>query len=112
MRWADSNENVLNWGSEIVVIQYLYAVDKKVHRYFVDFAIKIRKSDGTTENLLIEIKPKCQTIPPKRKRNEKTFILESLEWQKNQDKWNAATDWAKKNNFRFIVMTEDELGIK
>lgn len=111
MRWADENPNVIRWGSEIVVIKYFYTVDQRVHRYFVDFAMQVRKKSGEIENLIIEVKPLAETQAPVRKRNTERFIRESLTWQKNQDKWKAAKAWAEENNYRFIILTEADLGI-
>jgi hypothetical protein len=34
-----------------------------------------------------------------------------LTYQVNQDKWKAAREWAKKNGFEFIILTEYELGL-
>lgn len=112
MRWADDNPAVLKWGSEIVVINYLYTVDKKVHRYFVDFAMIVKRVDGTVENLLIEIKPEAQTKPPVPGRNKERYLEDLMTWQKNQNKWTAATAWAKENNYTFMIMNEHDLGIK
>ena len=60
-RWCDENNNVKTWSSEETIIPYLYEVDKKWHRYFVDLKITMR--DGKT--FLIEIKPDKETKRPK-----------------------------------------------
>ena len=57
MKWCDNNAKVLSWGSESVIIPYYNEVDKKYHRYYVDFNISF-KDIGT---YLIEIKPKSAT---------------------------------------------------
>ena len=41
MKWCDTNSSVLEWGSETTVIPYKSPVDNKIHRYFVDFYIKL-----------------------------------------------------------------------
>ncbi len=64
MVFCDSNPNILQWGSEEVVIPYRSPVDGRIHRYFVDFNIKIRTKSGEIKKYLIEIKPKKQTVPP------------------------------------------------
>ena len=46
MRWCDFNKSVLEWGSETTIIPYKSPVDSKVHRYFVDFYIKVKSKDG------------------------------------------------------------------
>ena len=65
---------------------------------------------------LVEIKPKNQTIPPKkRSRKTKKYINEMLTYAKNNDKWEAANKFAEHNGWKFQVWTEDtlkNLGIK
>jgi hypothetical protein len=110
MRWCDSNPSVLVWSSEEIVIPYYSAVDQKPHRYFVDFLIKVSKRDGTVQKYLIEIKPHAETLPPTNKKSR--FYRAACEtYVKNQEKWTAATAWAKRNDSIFIVMTEYELGL-
>lgn len=112
MVWCDTNPSVLKWGSEIYPIQYYSKVDQKVRRYFIDFFVQIRRADDSIHNLAIEIKPYSQTQPPVRgKKREKTYMQECLAYQINQDKWTAAREWAVKNGFEFIIMTEYELGL-
>ena len=62
MKYGDNNENVLEWGSEEIALPYRSPLDNKIHRYFPDFYIKIRESDGSTLKYIIEIKPQKQTI--------------------------------------------------
>ena len=65
---------------------------------------------------LIEIKPKNQTIPPKkRSRKTKKYINEMITYSKNQDKWEAASQFAEYKGWKFQVWTEEtlkNLGIK
>ncbi len=111
-RWADDNPAILEWGSEEVVIPYVCATDNKVHRYYIDMYFKT--ADG--KKYLIEIKPKSQTVPPKKgQRQTKRFISESLTYIKNTSKWKAATKFAEDNGCIFQIWTEDTLkgiGIK
>ena len=58
MKYCDNNPNVLEWGSEEVVIPYRSPLDGKVHRYYVDFYIKVRTTKNEIKKYLIEIKPK------------------------------------------------------
>ena len=59
-KWCDNNPQVLKWSSEEVVIPYLWDVDKRYHRYFVDLKIKFNNN----ETWLIGVKPDKQTRPP------------------------------------------------
>ena len=110
-RWCDDNPQILKWSSEEVVIPYYYDLDKKYHRYFVD--LKFTTDQGT---FLIEIKPKNQTVPPKKpKRQTARYLNEAASYVKNQCKWKAADTYAKDRGWKFVVWTEDEIrsmGIK
>lgn len=110
-RWLDDNPQVIKWSSEEVVIPYYYDVDKKYHRYFID--IKFTTLAGT---YLVEIKPKNQTVPPKKpSRQTKRYLTEVASYVKNQNKWKAAEKYAKERGWKFVVWTEDEIkamGIK
>ena len=61
MTFCDNNSSVIEWGSEEVVIPYRSPLDGKVHRYYVDFYIKVRTTKNEIKEYLIEIKPKKQT---------------------------------------------------
>ncbi len=111
-KWCDNNPNVRYWNSEEIVIPYKFQVDKKVHRYFTDLFIEMK--DG--KRFLIEIKPKKETVPPKKgKRKTKRYAQEAYTFIKNQDKWEAANQYAEHKGWKFQVWTEDTLkglGIK
>ena len=112
MNWCDSTDSVLEWGSEVAIIPYLSPVDKRVHRYFVDFYIKIRDKNGTDQKYLVEIKPKKFTQEPvKPKRVTKHFLEEVFTYGVNQAKWKAAREFCEDRNWKFVVLTEDELKI-
>ena len=84
-----------------------------MHRYYPDFYIKVRESNGKIKRYIIEIKPKKQTVEPKmKKRKTKGYIYEVYEYAKNQAKWKAAEEFCKDRMWEFKVLTEDELGIK
>ena len=111
-KWCEKNPKVKLWNSEEVVVPYKSSIDKKLHRYFVDLLIQM----DNKEVYLIEIKPKNQTVPPKkRSRKTKKYIREVMEYAKNNDKWQAATEFAEHNGWKFQVWTEEtlkNLGIK
>ena len=46
MVYCDQSDNILEWGSEEVVIPYVSPLDGRVHRYFPDFYIKVKQSNG------------------------------------------------------------------
>ena len=111
MRWCDHHPNVISWGSESIVIPYPNPLTGNVSRYFVDCNVTIRAKDGSIKKYLIEIKPFVQTIPPKSTRNTKSLMRRQAEYIKNQAKWKAATEWAKKKNYEFTILTEKHLGL-
>ena len=113
MNYCDSNTNILEWGSEEMYVWYKSPVDNRPHRYFPDFYIKTKESDGKIKKYIIEVKPKRQTKPPaKPKRQTKGYLREAFEYAKNQAKWKAANEWCIDRGFEFKVLTENELGIK
>lgn len=112
MNWCDLNDNVLQWGSEEVVIPYVSPMDNKIHRYFVDFFIKIRNKHGAIKKYLIEVKPYRFTqepVVPQRK--TKRFITEVYQWAVNNAKWDAARTVADRNGWSFMLITEKDLGL-
>jgi len=112
MVYCDRNENILEWGSEEIVIPYRSPLDGRIHRYFPDFYIKVRESNGSIKRYIIEVKPKKQCIEPKvQKQRTKTYIREVAEYAKNQAKWKAATEYCKDRLFQFKILTEDNLGV-
>lgn len=104
-KWCDDNPKIKRWGSEEVIIPYLYEVDKRYHRYFMDLVIEY--ADGKT--VLVEIKPANQTTPPTGSRRTKRFINEAMTYVKNQNKWEAASEYAKDRGWHFQIWTEKEL---
>lgn len=112
MLYLDNHPDVLKWCSEEFFIPYLSPKDNKVHRYFPDFLVKKQK-DGVIETLVIEIKPKAQTMPPKiNGKQTKRMITEAMTYAVNEAKWKAAKEFCADRKYKFIILTEHELGIK
>ena len=113
MVYCDTNDKVLEWGSEEIIIPYISPWDSKVHRYFPDFYIKVKQSSGNIKKFIIEVKPKKQTRPPKPvERKTKRWINEVRTFGINEAKWKHATKWCKNNDMEFKILTEEELGIR
>ncbi len=113
MKWCDTNSNILEWGSETIVIPYKSPVDNKFHRYFVDFYIKVRDKTGTIQRYLIEIKPEKFTKPPEiPKRKTKQFIEEVFQYGVNEAKWKAAFEFCEDRKWKFMILTEKDLGLQ
>jgi hypothetical protein len=107
-RILDKNPNVLKWGSEEVVVPYFF--ENKWHKYYVDLFV-VFKFGESTKKYFIELKPYSQTIEPKvnKRKKQMTMLYEAKQWAKNQAKWKAATDFAKKNGWEFHILTEKDL---
>jgi hypothetical protein len=114
MRWCDRSEKVLSYGSEEFYIPYYDPTTRKVRKYFPDFIMKVKESNGSIKKYIIEIKPKNQTIPPVKtpKKRNKTFITEALTYEKNIAKWKAAKEFCDDRMIEFKILTETELGLK
>lgn len=113
MKWCDTNPSILEWGSETMVIPYKSPVDRKVHRYFVDFYIKVKDKSGNVSKYLIEIKPERFTKPPiVPEKKTKRFIEEVFTYGVNQSKWKAANEFCEDKGWKFLVLTEKDLGLE
>lgn len=113
MKYFDMNPSIISWSSEELFIPYISPIDARSHRYFPDFLIKVKKRDGLFEIYLIEVKPEAQTKQPQKKsRKTSRYLRESATYAVNQAKWRAADIFCQKNNWKFVILTERELGIK
>ena len=109
MKYCDSNQNILEWGSEEYIIPYRSPLDNKIHRYFPDFYIKVNEKSGGIKKYLIEIKPKRQCTKPKvQKTKSRGYLYEVYEYARNQAKWKAAKSFCADRLWEFKVLTEDE----
>ena len=112
MVYCDKNQNILEWASEEIAIPYRSPIDNRVHRYFPDFYMKVKETNGKIKNYVIEVKPAKQTKPPaKPKRQTKGYIREAYEYAKNQAKWKMAKEYCADRQWEFKVVTEKELGV-
>lgn len=117
--YLDQHPDVLRWGSEELFIPYRSPIDGKMHRYFPDFYVEQLNREKKKEKILIEVKPKHQTMPPDTAKKmtakgniSRTFLQEVRDWGVNQAKWKAAKEYCADRGIRFQIMTEEHLGIK
>lgn len=137
-RWCDMNPNVFKWGCEVAAIQYRdpagvnfeecrkYGLNPNdpsqwpIKNYYIDFYIEFgdKDYDGNTENIkkvLVEVKPYAQTKMPTpvadtaKLADKKRFNREAKIYLTNREKWKAATEYAKRHGFEFVVWTEHTL---
>ena len=51
MVYCDQSNNIIEWGSEEVIIPYISPLDGRVHRYFPDFYIKVKQQAVNSKSL-------------------------------------------------------------
>lgn len=106
MDYFDKDPSFVSWSSEEMCIPYVSPVDGKRHRYFPDFIVKVKQSDGQIKTFMLEVKPEKQSRPPEKKsRVTKQYIREVVTWGVNRAKWKAAIEYCKDRNWQFMVMT-------
>lgn len=109
MRFCDNNPNVIQWGSENIIIPYVSPIDGRVHQYYVDNFVSIREGENI-KTYLVEIKPYKQTLPPTTKYKKKQHLIyETTTYAVNKAKWEAARQFCNKKNIEFLIITEKEL---
>lgn len=108
--WADNTNEIKRWGSEIITIPYV-GIDKMQHNYYPDYYVEIEK-DGQLHKWVIEIKPKKETVPPKKPLNEtkkkmKQYKYEAETFLTNYKKWKSAQTYCRNRGMEFKIITED-----
>lgn len=108
--YLDNKSDVIKWASEPFAIPYYSTIDKKRHRYYPDFLIKHRTSQGKIQVTLVEIKPFKETMPPKiPKRKTQRYLNECMTYEINQAKWRAAQAFCDERQWTFRVLTEKDV---
>lgn len=116
MRYCDNNPNILQWQYEGLSIPYHNPIKSLSNhtsginaKYLPDFYIKYQTKSGVIEEALIEVKAKCEVIPPEPnpkkltaayKYRLKTFAL-------NESKWRQAKQICETLGIKFIIITEE-----
>lgn len=104
MRFCDTNNNILQWASESIVIPYRHPLTGKMTNYVPDFLITYRTRDNRMCAEVIEIKPKKQSvIESKASARDRAVVAV------NYSKWDAATKWCRRQGLQFRVITEDDI---
>lgn len=113
MKYLDVHPNVISWASEEFCIPYRSPIDQRMHRYFPDFWVRQSNKDGIIEEIVIEVKPnKHLTMPEKPSKQTRKYVAEVKRFAVNQRKFEAAREFCRKRDMKFLIMTEHELGIK
>lgn len=113
-KYCDTNQSIIKWGSEPLVIPYYNPLDKKEHKYNVDFYMKVLQEDGEEKEWIIEIKPESQTKKPILEGSStlpklKSYNYKMQVWITNQAKFKYAKMWAEARGMRFGVVDENFL---
>ena len=112
MVFFDTQSSVISWSSEEIVLPYRDPVNHRPRRYFPDFLVTIKAKDNSIKNILVEVKPMAQTMPPilpKSGKQTPRFIRECYNYGVNQEKWNTAKAYCKAKGWTFVVWTEADL---
>ena len=114
MVYCDKNDEIIEWGSEEVIVPYLSPMDGKIHRYFADFYMKVRQADRSTKKFIIEVKPKSQCKQPVKnpKRRTTKWFNEVKTFAINQAKWKSAREFCEDKGMEFKIFTEDHINPK
>lgn len=99
IQWLERSSQVRWWASECIAIPYKYP-DGSTHLYYPDYFLIF--SDGS--KVLVEVKPKNQTIPP-----PSTDVWRTKEWSKNNRKWSAAMEYCSNRGIEFKILTEETI---
>lgn len=106
MNFLDRNQNVVNWGYEIIKIPYFNPIKKKKSIYLPDFFIKYRDKNGNEIYELIEIKPTNEIIfEAAKSRNQKLHCII------NKFKWEEAKKWCDSKGIIFRIISEKDMFI-
>ena len=104
MRFCDTNDNILQWASESIVIPYRHPLTGKMTNYVPDFLITYRTRDNRMCAEVIEIKPKKQSVLESKASARDRAVVAI-----NYSKWDAATKWCRRQGLQFRVITEDDI---
>lgn len=109
MRYLDQEPAILKWASEELAIPYIHPVDQEYHRYFPDFTVQLKAKDGIRTEVW-EVKPKNQAaLPRQRSKVTHKYLSEVVTYAINDAKWKAAIAYCEKKQWKFRILTEDDL---
>lgn len=110
-KYLDENKNILRWAFEKIEIPYKSPIDGLLHFYIPDFLLEKRNKDNTISTILVEIKPYKQTKQPVLTENtsSRSYAKNVKTYKINEAKWEAAREFCKKNEIKFVILTEKEI---
>ncbi len=105
MTFCDSNNHVLYWASESLIVPYRHPFTGKITNYIPDFFVVYQNKHGQQIAEVVEIKPKKQSLIESKAASAKDRMVVAI----NHAKWQAAMGYCKAQGFTFRVITEDDL---
>lgn len=122
MIYFDNNEKVKKWGAEHLRIPYQkteWVSEKQSyitseHGYYPDFYYELIREDGSVSKVVVEVKPKSETVEPRMNPNPTAKQMKNFEYaikmyNKNLSKWNYMVEYCNRKGFKFIIVTEETL---
>ena len=114
LKWCDLNPSIVKYSSEPLGIPFFNPLDKRVHKYYVDFYVKVIGQDGKESEYLLEVKPNKYITPPKapeRMTDKQTanYVWAAKQYIVNQAKFEAAKAFAEQKGVKFGIITENFL---
>lgn len=105
--YADINPKVKYFSIEPFAIKYIKPTDNKVHRYYIDLFIEFVNGS----KFMVEVKSFAETQMPRGNAKSGAHLKQLETFLINQAKWRAATKFASQKGIKFIILTENELGL-
>lgn len=104
MRFCDNNPHILQWASESISIPYRNPLTGKQTIYVPDFFVVYQTKLNKVVAEVVEIKPRKQSLFEGRQTpKEKAAVVV------NYAKWEAATNWCRRQGIVFRVINEDDI---
>lgn len=105
MTFCDTNDSVLYWASESLIIPYIHPFTGKKTNYIPDFFVVYENKFGKKIAEVVEIKPKKQSIIESATASAKAKAVVAI----NHAKWKSAQAYCKSQGYVFRVITEWDL---
>ena len=114
LTYCDNNDLVTEYASEPTGIPYWNPILKKESTYWVDCYMATKSPEGNITKWIIEVKPNKYLTPPSppNRLTEKStlnYARHAKAYIINDAKFKAAKVYAKQNNMRFGIITENFL---
>lgn len=111
MKFFDSRQDVIRWGSEEIIIPFLNPIDSKVHRYFPDFFVEYKDKNGNILKEIVEVKPlhESDRKHAKKIKNDKDLTWRDTAIDVNEAKWKSAAIYCEARGMAFRVITEKSI---